>query len=206
MIVKSRNTDLYTELTWDVAGFDNLKNRKSILASSIWGEFVKDKYLYIKILYFKSYDFAYCSKRVARYKKVLKSDTVPSVIKNALKRSEEISLISTTEYDIYAIETIDNATENAFIDACSLLHDSHNRCLIILGNTEEFTAKEKWARIYDNLSKNSPYLPEPILQDLLANLETSDALVRTHGFFDDPEIGFSVLVKNERPSLKNRTT
>lgn len=202
MIVKSKST-LYT---WDVAGFDNLKNKKLALASSIWSKFVKDKYLYIKILYFQSYDFANCNKRVAGYKKILKSDTVPSVIKNASKRSEEISLISTTEHDIYAIETIDDATENAFIDVCSLLHDSQNRCLVILGNTEEFTAREKWARIYDNLSKNSPYLPEPILQDLLDNLETSDALVRTHGFFDDPEIGFSVFVKKELPSPKNRTT
>ena len=85
MIIKSKSTNLYTELIWNTKEFNNIKNRKITLCSSIWNNFINNKYSYIKILYFKHYNFFYCSKRIASYKKILKSDSLPSVIKNASK-------------------------------------------------------------------------------------------------------------------------
>lgn len=196
MIMKSESTVLYTELIWNTEEFNNIKNRKLILCSSIWNNFVSNKYSYIKILYFRHYDFSYCSKRIASYKKILKSDSLPSVIKNASKMSEEVNIISTDEYDVYAMESIVWATEKSFKETCSLLHDSQNTCFVILGNTEEFITSEHWTCIY-NILNHSQYLPDSILRNLLGYINTTEALVRTYGFFDDSEIGFSIYVRSK---------
>ena len=196
MIMKSESTVLYTELIWNTEEFNNIKNRKLILCSSIWNNFVSNKYSYIKILYFRHYDFSYCSKRIASYKKILKSDSLPSVIKNASKMSEEVNIISTDEYDVYAMESIVWATEKSFKETCSLLHDSQNTCFVILGNTEEFITSEHWTCIY-NILNHSQYLPDSILRNLLGHINTTEALVRTYGFFDDSEIGFSIYVRSK---------
>ena len=195
VIIKNKSTVLYTELIWNTEEFNNIKNRKLILCSSIWNNFATNKYSYIKILYFKHYDFSYCSKRIASYKKILKSDSLPSVIKNASKMSEEVNIISTDEYDVYAMESIVWATEKSFKETCSLLHDSQNTCFVILGNTEEFITREHWTCIY-NILNHSQYLPDSILQNLLGYINTTEALVRTYGFFDDSEIGFSIYVRS----------
>ena len=52
IIMKSKSTALYTELIWNTEEFNDIKSRKIILCSSIWDNFVSDKYSYIKILYF----------------------------------------------------------------------------------------------------------------------------------------------------------
>ena len=199
MIMKSKSTALYTELIWNTEEFNDIKSRKIILCSSIWDDFVNNKYSYIKILYFKYYNFSYCSKRIANYKKILKSDSLPSVIKNASKISEEVNIISTDEYDVYAIEAIVLATEKSFKETCSLLHDSKNTCFVILGNTEEFITSKHWTYIYNTISNlnHSQYLPDSILQNLLGYINTTEALVRTYGFFDDSEIGFSIYVRSK---------
>ena len=54
--MKSESTVLYTELIWNTEEFNNIKNRKLILCSSIWNNFVTNKYSYIKILYFRHYE------------------------------------------------------------------------------------------------------------------------------------------------------
>lgn len=199
MIIKSKSTNLYTELIWNSKEFNNIKNRKITLCSSIWNNFINNKYSYIKILYFKHYNFFYCSKRIASYKKILKSDSLPSVIKNASKMSDEVNIISTDEYDVYAIEAIVLATEKSFKETCSLLHDSKNTCFVILGNTEEFITSKHWTYIYNIISNlnHSQYLPDPILQNLLGYINTTEALVRTYGFFDDVEIGFSIFLRSK---------
>ena len=56
--MESKSTALYTELIWNTEEFNDIKNRKIILCSSIWDNFVNNKYSYIKILYFKHYDFS----------------------------------------------------------------------------------------------------------------------------------------------------
>ena len=197
MIIKSKSTALYTELTWGIAGFNNIKNKKLILCSSIWDKFVNNRYPYIKILYFKHYNFSNCSRRIANYKKILKSDALPTVIKNAAKISEEVNIISTNEYDVYAIETIVGATEEFFKETCSLLHDTQNTCFVILGNTEEFIIREHWICIYNAILNHPQYLPDSILQNLLSHIDTTESLVRTFGFFDDAEIGFYIFEKNQ---------
>ncbi len=199
MIIKSKSTNLYTELIWNTKEFNNIKNRKITLCSSIWNNFINNKYSYIKILYFKHYNFFYCSKRIASYKKILKSDSLPSVIKNASKMSDEVNIISTDEYDVYAIEAIVLATEKSFKETCSLLHDSKNTCFVILGNTEEFITSKHWTYIYNIISNlnHSQYLPDSILQNLLGYINTTEALVRTYGFFDDVEIGFSIFLRSK---------
>ena len=199
MIIKSKSTNLYTELIWNTKEFNNKKKKKITLCSSIWNNFINNKYSYIKILYFKHYNFFYCSKRIASYKKILKSDSLPSVIKNASKMSEEVNIISTDEYDVYAIEAIVLATEKSFKETCSLLHDSENTCFVILGNTEEFITIKHWTYIYNIISNlnHSQYLPDSILQNLLGYINTTEALVRTYGFFDDFEIGFSIFVRSK---------
>ena len=201
MIMKSKSTALYTELIWNTEEFNDIKNRKIILCSSIWDNFVNDKYSHIKILYFKHYNFFNCSKRIASYKKILKSDSLPSVIKNASKMSEEVNIISTDEYDVYAIEAIVLATEKSFKEACSLLHDSKNTCFVILGNNEEFITSIDltYTYLYNIISNlnQSQYLPVSILQNLLGYINTTEALVRTYGFFDDVEIGFSIYVRSK---------
>ena len=199
MIIKSKSTNLYTELIWNTKEFNNIKDRKITLCSSIWNNFINNKYSYIKILYFKHYNFFYCSKRIASYKKILKSDSLPSVIKNASKMSDEVNIISTDEYDVYAIEAIVLATEKSFKETCSLLHDSKNTCFVILGNTEEFITSKHWTYIYNIISNlnHSQYLPDSILQNLLGYINTTEALVRTYGFFDDVEIGFSIFLRSK---------
>ena len=122
--------------------------------------------------------------------KVLSPAAAPA--KNASKISEEVNIVSTSDCVVYAIETIAPATESYFEEACSILHDTKNECLVILGNTEEFIPYEYWLSIYNNVSNNMQYVPDFILKKLLSYLNQTDALVCTYGFFDDREAGFSI--------------
>ncbi len=192
MTIKSKFTSSYTELNWNTTGFEDIRNKKTMLCQMIWGEFVESKYSYIKTLFFKRYSFSYCTRHIASYKRILKSDVLPLVIKNASKISEEVNIVSTSDCVVYAIETIAPATESYFEEACSILHDTKNECLVILGNTEEFIPYEYWLSIYNNVSNNMQYVPDFILKNLLSYLNQTDALVCTYGFFDDREAGFSI--------------
>lgn len=205
MTIKSKFMASYAELNWNTAGVDDIRNKKIILCRIIWNEFIKNRYMYIKLLYFKLYKFSCCAKRIANHKKILKSNALPLVIKNALKISEEVNIISTNDCVVYAIETIVPATESYFEEVCSMLHDTKNECLVVLGNTKEFIPYEYWLSIYKNVSDNMQYMPDSVLEKLLSYLNITDALVRTYGFFDDREAGFSIYQRyNPQGHVGNR--
>lgn len=192
-IINNYSNMFYTELTWETLGIDNIENKKRTLSSEIWNDFVKEKYAFIKILYFQSYDLYTCSKAVSAYSKILKNPSTPEIIKNAPRISKEINFILNQRYSVYAMEAILSATEDSLLYSCDILDDQENLCLVMLSNSDDFIAHECWGDIYNILEK-CYYLDENNMRILMNKIDKNDALIRTFGFFDDEEIGFSVFL------------
>jgi len=173
-------------------GREDIDARKMRLAQAIWEEGFPGGARYLNLLFFRSYPLDFWNPRVARHKKVYKSD-VPAIVSAAEFKSEDLEILADDTEIVCAADVVMPCTHENFLAAWRLLHESHNQHLVFLSDSEEFVPPQYWRDIWLCTAELGTFIVDRCVAKILDALPADARMLWTGGFFDDADICCSVL-------------
>ena len=184
----------FRECTWSNRSWEDIDARKKQLAQAVWEETFSDGGLFLNILFFMQYFSGSCAPRIARYKKVYKTD-IPAVVGGAELRSGEVEIASNDAEIVFAVNVASPCTLDNFLAAAALLHESRNRHLVTVCGTAELIPTRYWQGIYAAAGEMENFINDRGVEKILAALPDDARMLWTGGFFDDADVCCSVIAK-----------
>ena len=184
----------FRECTWSNRSWEDIDARKKQLAQAVWEETFSDGGLFLNILFFMQYFSGSCAPRIARYKKVYKTD-ITAVVGGAELRSGEVEIASNDAEIVFAVNVASPCTLDNFLAAAALLHESRNRHLVTVCGTAELIPTRYWQGIYAAAGEMGNFINDRGVEKILAALPDDARMLWTGGFFDDADVCCSVIAK-----------